>query len=114
MFDLLVKGGRVVTGAGNPWFRADVAVKDGRIAEVGMVSGEAKEVLDASDRVVCPGFIDLHDHSDWSILVNRRAENKVHMGVSTIVFPSCGNGAAPLNDEMRERTESQSPILKEA
>ena len=104
----------MVTGAGNPWFRADVAVKDGRIAEVGMVSGEAKEVLDASDRVVCPGFIDLHDHSDWSILVNRRAENKVHMGVSTIVFPSCGGGAAPLNDEMRERTVSRSPILKEA
>ena len=61
MFDLLIKGGRVVTGAGNPWFRADVAVEDGRIAVVGRVSGEATEELDASGKIVCPGFIDLHD-----------------------------------------------------
>jgi N-acyl-D-amino-acid deacylase len=114
MFDLLIKGGRVVTGAGNPWFRADVAVEDGRIAVVGRVSGGATEELDASGRIVCPGFIDLHDHSDFALLVNRRAESKVHMGVSTIVFPSCGGGAAPLNEEMRDEAERENPYLGEA
>jgi N-acyl-D-amino-acid deacylase len=114
MFDLVIRGGRVVTGAGNPWFGADVAVKEGRIAEIGLVSGEAKETLDASGKFVCPGFIDLHDHSDFSLMVNRGAENKVHMGVSTLVFPSCGGGAAPMNDEMREDTLRRSPFLEEA
>ncbi|MFQ6053185.1 MAG: D-aminoacylase, partial [Candidatus Bathyarchaeia archaeon] len=114
MFDLIIEGGKVVSGAGNPWFRADVAVKDGRIAEVRRVHGEAEEVLDASGRVVSPGFIDLHDHSDFTLLVNRRAESKVHMGVSTIVFPSCGSGAAPLNEEMRREVERRSPHLREA
>lgn len=114
LYDLIIKGGRVVTGAGNPWFRGDIAVRDGRVAEVGRVSGEAGEVLDASGRVVCPGFIDLHDHSDFTLLANRRAESKVHMGVSTIVFPSCGSGAAPLNEEMKAKLERGSPYLKEA
>jgi len=114
LYDLIVKNGRVVTGAGNPWFRGDVAVKDGRIAEIGRVSGKAEEAIDASGRVVCPGFIDLHDHSDYTLLVNRQAESKVHMGVSTIVFPSCGSGAAPLNEEMRVEVERDNPYLKEA
>ena len=114
MFDLVIEGGKVVTGAGNPWFRADVAVKGGRIAEIGLVPGGAEEKLDASGKVVCPGFIDLHDHSDFSLMVNREAENKVRMGVSTLVFPSCGGGAAPMNDEMRGNTMRRSPFLDEA
>jgi len=114
LYDLIVKGGDVVTGSGNPWFRADVAVKDSRIVEVGLVSGEAEDVLDASGKVVSPGFVDLHDHSDFTLLVNRLAESKVHMGVSTIVFPSCGSGAAPLNVEIRDEVERDSPYLKDA
>lgn len=113
MHDVLIRGGRVVTGAGNPWFRGDVAVRDGRIAEVGKVLGGARLTLDASGLVVCPGFIDLHDHSDFSLLVERGAENKVRMGVSTVVFPSCGSGAAPLNDEMRREAERLNPYLRE-
>jgi N-acyl-D-amino-acid deacylase len=104
----------VVTGSGNPWFRADVAVRDGRIAEVGKIDGDAREAIDASDLVVCPGFIDLHDHSDLAILVERRAENKVRMGVSTVVFPSCGSGAAPINEEMRREMERLNPYLRDA
>jgi len=114
MFDLIVKGGIVYNGAGNPWFRGDVAIKEGKIAEVGRVTGAAEEVLDASGRAVSPGFIDLHDHSDLTLLVERGAVNKVKQGVSTLVFPSCGGGAAPLNDRMKEEMLRRSPWLKEA
>lgn len=114
MYDLVVRDGRVFTGAGNPWFKADVGVKEGKIVEVGRIRGDAKEVIDAGGLAVAPGFIDLHDHSDYTILVNREADSKVHMGVSTTVFPSCGSGAAPLNEEMREEIRRSSPFLEEA
>ena len=114
MFDLIVKGGIVYNGAGNPWFNGDVAMKEGKIVGVGRVTGEAEETLDASGRAVSPGFIDLHDHSDLPLLVERGAVNKVKQGVSTLVFPSCGGGAAPLNDRMKEEMLRRSPWLKEA
>lgn len=114
MYDLVVRDGKVFTGAGNPWFKADVAVKEGRIVELGKIHGDAKEVIDARGLAVSPGFIDLHDHSDYTIMVNREADSKVHMGVSTTVFASCGSGAAPLNEEMREETRRSSPFLEEA
>ena len=58
MFDVIVRGGTVVDGSGDPGFQGDVAIKDGRIAAVGQVSGEARQVIDASGRIVAPGFID--------------------------------------------------------
>ena len=113
MYDLVVRDGKVFTGAGNPWFKADVGVKEGRIVEVGKILGDAKEVIDARGLAVSPGFIDLHDHSDYTIMVNREADSKVHMGVSTTVFASCGGGAAPLNEEMRENARRSNPFLEE-
>lgn len=113
MYDLVVRDGKVFTGAGNPWFKADIAVKEGRIVEVGKILGDAKEVIDARGLAVSPGFIDLHDHSDYTIMVNREADSKVHMGVSTTVFASCGSGAAPLNEKMREEIRRFSPFLEE-
>ena len=114
LYDLVVRDGKVFTGAGNPWFKADVAVKEGKIVEVGKILGDAKEVIDARGLAVSPGFIDLHDHSDYTIMVNREADSKVHMGVSTTVFASCGSGAAPLNEKMREEIRRFSPFLEEA
>ena len=113
MYDLVVRDGKVFTGAGNPWFKADVGVKEGRIVEVGKILGDAKEVIDARGLAVSPGFIDLHDHSDYTIMVNREADSKVHMGVSTTVFASCGSGAAPLNEKMRDDIRRFSPFLEE-
>ena len=113
MYDLVVRDGKVFTGAGNPWFKADVGVKEGMIVEVGKILGDAKEVIDARGLAVSPGFIDLHDHSDYTIMVNREADSKVHMGVSTTVFASCGSGAAPLNEKMREEIRRFSPFLEE-
>jgi N-acyl-D-amino-acid deacylase len=114
MFDLVIRNGKVFTGAGNPWFRADIGIKDGRIAEIGKIVGDSNEVIDVKGQAVAPGFIDLHDHSDYSIMVNREAHSKVHMGVTTTVFASCGSGAAPFNEKMHAEIRRSTPFLEES
>jgi len=92
-YDLVITNARVVDGSGNPWFRADVAVKDGRIARVGRVDpSEAARVLDAAGRVVAPGFIDAHAHVE-NIHNHPAAENFIRMGVTTLVTGNCGGSA---------------------
>jgi dihydroorotase/N-acyl-D-amino-acid deacylase len=99
-YDLLLRGGRVVDGTGAPWFVADVAVQDGRIAAVGRLEGaSARRVIDATRLVVAPGFIDLLGQSEYNVLVDGRAASKVTQGITTEVT---GEGAsiAPLNERM--------------
>ena len=99
-YDLFVKNGQVVDGSGNPWFKADVGVKEGKIVAVGDLSGaEAARTLDAASLVVCPGFIDIHNHSDIGVLVRPQAENMVMQGVTTMVIGNCGSSAAPTSPE---------------
>lgn len=97
-FDQVLSNGRILDGSGNPWFRGDLAIRDGRIAAIspaGSLSGDKKLELDG--RYVAPGFIDIHTHSDLSILVNRRAESAVRQGVTTHVLGNCGMSPAPVN-----------------
>jgi len=89
-YDLLITNARVIDGSGNPWFRADVAVKDGRIARIGRLSQEtATRTIDAHGQILAPGFIDVHTHVE-SIYSLPAAENFVRMGVTTLVTGNCG------------------------
>ena len=82
-FDLVVAGGRVVDGTGNPWFRADVGIRDGRIVAVGRLADvDAARIIDATGLVVAPGFIDLHTHSDGPLVRDGTAQSKVRQGVT--------------------------------
>jgi len=103
-WDVLIAGGLLVDGSGSPPRRADVAVRDGRIAAVGSLSGEAELVVDASGRVVAPGFIDVHTHSE-SIADLPLAENFLRMGVTTVVTGNCGSSATDL-EAFFEKLES--------
>jgi N-acyl-D-amino-acid deacylase len=96
-FDLLITGGRVVDGTGNPWFRADVVVKDGRIAWIGSIDpSRAARVIDAKDSIIAPGFIDVHTHIESNILDLPAAENFLRMGVTSVVTGNCGGSALPI------------------
>ena len=106
--DLLVRGGRVIDGAGNPARRADVLVAAGRITEVGRFEGDvARDVIDASGFVVSPGFIDMHSHSDIQILVEPAHLAKVSQGITLEVLGQDGLSYAPVNDEVLRQLRHQ-------
>lgn len=92
-YDLVIRGGRVLDGAGNPWVTADVAIKDGKIVLVGKVAGKGVREIDATNRYVAPGFIDMMDQSGGVLLRNGGAENKLRMGVTTLIG---GEGGTPV------------------
>jgi N-acyl-D-amino-acid deacylase len=96
MFDLLIRNGRVVDGTGLPWFRADVGIAGDRIAAVGRLDGAAaKLILDATGKVVCPGFVDAHVHGDLALLADPVHEPAVRQGVTTYVLGQDGVAFAP-------------------
>ena len=100
-FDILIRHGRVVDGSGNPAFFADIAIKGGRIAEIGRVTGSAKTEIDANGLIVAPGFIDVHTHAD-EIGEMPLAQNFVRMGVTTVVVGNCGGSALDVAKLFRE------------
>src|SRR5262245_18491662 len=86
-YDLIIRGGTIVDGSGNPWFRGDVAVRGDRIVAVGRVpDGKARREIDATGLVVAPGFIDMHSHSDDLLLEDGDAQSKIRQGVTTEVL----------------------------
>jgi N-acyl-D-aspartate/D-glutamate deacylase len=86
-YDLLIKGGRIIDGSGSPWYEGEVAVKNGKIAAVGrLVNPTSRRVIDATGLVVAPGFIDLHTHSDYTLLVDGDAQSKIRQGVTTEII----------------------------
>ena len=94
-YDVLIRGGRLVDGTGNPWRMADVAIQGGRIAAVGDLKDKpAARVIDAKGLVVAPGFIDIHNHSDRTLLTDGNAESMVRQGVTSMIFGE-GESAAP-------------------
>ncbi len=98
-FDVLIRNGRVIDGAGNPWYRADVAIKDGRIAAIGNLAGKtADKTIDAANRVVTPGFIDVHTHVEGAVELNPMGANYLLDGVTTIVTGNCGGSRVDLKD----------------
>lgn len=102
MFDLIIENGAIVDGTGAAKYSGDVGIKGDQIAEIGdLRDAEAKRRIDATGLIVCPGFIDIHTHSDFSLLVNGKAESQIHQGVTTEVVGNCGHSCAPCANKAR-------------
>ena len=83
MYDLLIKNGTIIDGTGKERFTADVAVTGNKIAAIGdLKNAEAAKTVDATGRIVCPGFIDAHGHSDFTLFVNHKGESKIRQGIT--------------------------------
>ena len=97
-YDFIIKGARIVDGSGNPWYEADIAIKDGRIAAIGRFDSElASDFKDVHELIVAPGFIDVHTHVESSIRRLPTADNFLFDGVTSIVTGNCGGSATALD-----------------
>ena len=101
-YDILIKNGMIVDGSGEPAFRADLALSAGRIVEIGAVSGGAVRVIDASDLIVAPGFIDPHTHYDAQICWDPLVTCSSWHGVTSVIMGNCGVGLAPCKPAERD------------
>ncbi len=120
-YDLIIRGGTVVDGSGMPRVRADVGIVNGKIATIGKIKENAKEVLDAEGHIVAPGFVDAHTHMDAQVFWDPLGTSSCWHGITSVVMGNCGFSLAPCAEKdkalvMRnlERAEDISPEAMEA
>jgi len=107
-YDVLIRGGLIIDGTGRDGEAADLGIRNGRIVAMGnLAQKSARRVIQAQGMVVCPGFIDIHSHSDDDLLIDPRAESKIRQGVTTEVLGQDGESLAPLTEAMRAEMDAR-------
>ncbi len=91
MYDLIIKNGKILDGTGNPYYRADIAVKDGKIARIGKHIEDGCRIIDATGLTVTPGFIDSHSHADRDVLAYPHLVETSEQGITTVIAGQCGS-----------------------
>lgn len=113
--DFLIRKGMIVDGLGGPSCRANLVVKGDEIACIGSDEPKAARIIDAEDLVISPGFIDIHTHADFTLLLDPTAKNELYQGVTTVVVGNCGFSAAPVLPSRESLVkEAVSVVLPEA
>ena len=96
MYDIVIKKGKLIDGTGNPAIITDVGILGDKITQIGLIdSSHSKQTIDATGRYVCPGFIDIHTHSDLTLALDGRAFSSLSQGITTQIMGNCGVSAAP-------------------
>jgi N-acyl-D-amino-acid deacylase len=107
-YDVIIKNARIIDGTGSPWYRGDVAITSHTIAAIGVLddNATAPKIIDAAERYVAPGFIDVHTHCEDDLLTMPAAENFVRMGVTSIVTGNCGSSYTNLEEAFTSHTRN--------
>jgi len=114
VFDVIIRNAYVIDGTGSRRFKADIGIEGLKIVKIGNLKSEKTvQTIDASGQVASPGFIDMHSHSDFTLLINPKAESKIRQGITTEVIGNCGSSAAPLNETVKEEIRKTMPIIEE-
>ncbi|MHA1703117.1 MAG: N-acyl-D-amino-acid deacylase family protein [Promethearchaeota archaeon] len=118
VYDITIKNGKIINGAGNPWYPGEIGIKEGRITKISpKINEDAKKVIDAKGLVICPGFIDIHSHTDYILPVNRSQESTLCQGVTTTMVGMCGDGMAPIpegkEEEFKKIVAKLDPVLQQ-
>jgi N-acyl-D-amino-acid deacylase len=113
-YDLVIKNSKIVDGTGNPWFWGDLGIKDGKINYIGKIPADVKcsQVIDAAGKVLSPGFIDCHCHSDFLLLRDSVMESKLKQGVTTQMIGPCGLSPAPIKTDKIKMLDKYAGFLK--
>ncbi|NVM18073.1 MAG: D-aminoacylase [Candidatus Lokiarchaeota archaeon] len=102
-YEIIIKNGRIIDGTGNPWYSGEIGIKDGKIVEISpKIKSDSKKVIDAKGLIICPGFIDIHSHTDWILPGSRGQDSTLYQGVTTAVVGMCGEGMAPIPEGREE------------
>ncbi len=113
VFDIIVRGGIIVDGTGNPAYRADIAISGDTIVKIGDLSGlRGEKEVDATGLIVAPGIVDIHNHSDITIFLDPQAKNLVLQGITTVVIGNCGATPAPIVDKRKPVEEIWKPYSR--
>ena len=102
-YDLLVKNGRIADGSGMPSFNGDVGVRNGKIVQMGKLSGPAHQTIDAEGRVIAPGFVDNHCHYDAQVTWDPLCSYSCYHGATTVIIGNCSLALAPVRPGTQER-----------
>ena len=113
-FDLIIRNGKIIDGTGSPFFWADIAIKNGKIARIGKGLDDAHKIIDAHGLVVTPGFIDSHSHADNAILTYPDQMEKIEQGITTSIGGQCGESPAPNRNGMSgQKMQTMGDFLNE-
>jgi len=102
-YDIIIKNGKIIDGAGNPWYSADIGIKDGIINTIRpKLESTAASQIDCRNLIVCPGFIDMHTHTDFLLAIYTKMDSAIRQGITTSVVGMCGESLAPIPPEKLE------------